>query len=102
MHINIDLDKNFEYVLNKLKKKYGEDFAKLNGISEGQLDLSEFIDKKTFSIFDILPPGLIWKPSSDWLKNTSLKTSVNAIPIFPLFLCFSSATYSISAVSPSL
>ena len=44
MHINIDLDKNFEYVLNKLKKKYGEDFAKLNGISEGQLDLSEFID----------------------------------------------------------
>ena len=44
MKLNLELDKNFEYILLKLKKQYGEDLAKLNGLSEKQLDLTEFID----------------------------------------------------------
>jgi len=44
MIINLDLDKDFENCLNKLKVKYGEDFDYLNGLHESQLNFSTFID----------------------------------------------------------
>lgn len=44
MNILLDLDKDFERTLETLKEKYGYDFEVINGISQGQLDFSEFID----------------------------------------------------------
>lgn len=44
MNINIKLNKNFTTQLNKLQAEYGEEFAKLNGFSDGQLSFTDFID----------------------------------------------------------
>lgn len=44
MNINIKLSKNFTTTFNKLLAKYGEEFAKLNGLSDSQLDYTDFID----------------------------------------------------------
>lgn len=44
MKINIKLDPDFSYELTKLKSVYGEDFAKLNGLADEQLDYTDFID----------------------------------------------------------
>ena len=42
--INIRLSKNFTTQLNKLNEKYGEEFARLNGLSDGELSYTDFID----------------------------------------------------------
>lgn len=44
MEINIKLDKDFERFLNSMKEKYGEHMLELNGLSEKQLNHTEFID----------------------------------------------------------
>jgi len=44
MKINIKLDPDFSYEFTKLKSKYGEDIAKLNGLADSQLDYTDFID----------------------------------------------------------
>ena len=44
MKINIKLDPDFSYELTKLKAKYGEEFSKLNGLADEQLDYTDFID----------------------------------------------------------
>lgn len=44
MNINIRLNKNFTTQLNKLQAEYGEDFAKLQGLSDEQLSFTDFID----------------------------------------------------------
>lgn len=44
MKINIKLDPDFSYELTKLKSMYGEEFAKLNGLADEQLDYTDFID----------------------------------------------------------
>ena len=44
MKINIKLDPDFSYELTKLKSQYGEEFAKLNGLADEQLDYTDFID----------------------------------------------------------
>ena len=44
MKINIKLDPDFSYELTKLKSVYGEEFAKLNGLADEQLDYTDFID----------------------------------------------------------
>ena len=44
MKINIKLDPDFSYELTKLKRIYGEEFAKLNGLADEQLDYTDFID----------------------------------------------------------
>ena len=43
-NIVIKLNKNFTTQLNRLQEKYGEEFARLNGISDTQLNFTEFID----------------------------------------------------------
>lgn len=43
-NIVIKLNKNFTTQLNRLQEKYGEDFARLNGLSDTQLNFTEFID----------------------------------------------------------
>ena len=44
MNINIRLSKNFTTQFNKLQEKYGEEFAKLQGLSDEQLSFTDFID----------------------------------------------------------
>ena len=44
MKINIKLDEDFSYELSKLKRTHGEELAKLNGLSDKQLDYTDFID----------------------------------------------------------
>ena len=43
-NINIKLNKNFTTQFNKMQEMYGEEFAKLNGLSDGQLSHTDFID----------------------------------------------------------
>lgn len=43
-NINIKLSKNFTTQLNKLQIEYGEEFARINGLSEDQLNFTSFID----------------------------------------------------------
>lgn len=44
MKININLDNDFEKQIGKLKEKYGDEIAKINGFSDDQLDYTCFID----------------------------------------------------------
>ena len=44
MDIALKMSKNFQTQLNKLYGEYGEDFAKLNGLSDRQLNFNDFID----------------------------------------------------------
>lgn len=44
MDINVRLNKNFTTAFNKMKAKYGEEFERLNGFSDGQLSYTDFID----------------------------------------------------------
>lgn len=44
MDINIRLKKNFATQFNRLNEKYGEDFAKLNGLDDSKLSFTDFID----------------------------------------------------------
>lgn len=44
MEINVKLYQPFVTCLNKLKKKYGEEFEKLNGLHNDQLSFTDFID----------------------------------------------------------
>lgn len=44
MEVTINLDKDFERFVNAMKEKYGEHMLELNGLSERQLNHTEFID----------------------------------------------------------
>lgn len=44
MEINVKLDRNFTKAFNKMREKYGDDFLKINGFSNNNLNLSGFID----------------------------------------------------------
>ena len=44
MNINIKLSKNFTTAYNKMQEVYGEEMAKINGFSDGQLSYTDFID----------------------------------------------------------
>lgn len=44
MNVNIKTNKNFTTHLNKMKDKYGEEFEKLNGLHENNLNYGDFID----------------------------------------------------------
>lgn len=45
MNINIELKKNFINAYNKMQNEYGEDLARINGFSDGQLSYTDFIDQ---------------------------------------------------------
>ena len=45
--IDIKLGKNFTTQLNRLQEKYGEEFAKINGLSDDNLNFTNFIDTFT-------------------------------------------------------
>lgn len=68
----IKLSKNFTTQLNKLREKYGEDFEKLNGISDRQISLTDFID-------NFIDKDTIADASADASSNVSRKTMVTLI-----------------------
>lgn len=45
--VNIATSKNFTTTLNKLVENYGEDFEKLNGLHESQMNYGDFMDSFT-------------------------------------------------------
>ena len=45
--INLDLDADFVRALNRLKRKYGEDFERMNGFHNDNLNFTTFIDNFT-------------------------------------------------------
>lgn len=47
MDIKISPNKNFVSCINRLEKKYGEQFLRLNGFSNDKLNFSEFISRFT-------------------------------------------------------
>lgn len=47
MEIKINLNKNFVAAVNRMEKKYGDKFLRLNGFSNDNLNFSEFIDRFT-------------------------------------------------------
>ena len=47
MDVGIKLNKNFVAAINRMEKKYGEKFLRLNGFGNENLNFSSFIDRFT-------------------------------------------------------
>ena len=47
MEINVNLNKNFVAAINRMEKKYGDNFVRLNGFGNTNLNFSTFIDRFT-------------------------------------------------------
>ena len=75
-NINIKLNKNFTTQFNKLQVEYGEDFAKLNGLSDGQLSFTDFIDAfiDTETVADASVDG------NANVGNKDMRTLMNEMP----------------------
>ena len=76
MNINIRLSKNFTSRINKLNEEYGEEFARLNGLSDGELSLTDFID-------NFIDTETVADASIDSSSNVSTKhmnTLLNEMP----------------------
>lgn len=74
--INIRLNKNFTTQLNKLNEKYGEEFARLNGLSDDELSFTDFID-------NFIDTETVADASIDSSSNVSTKymnTLMNEMP----------------------
>lgn len=63
MHIELQVNKDFERFLEELRRKYGEEFEFINGIHSSQLDYSQFLQKFV---------------SNDTLADTSIDPNANA------------------------
>ena len=76
MNINVRLSKNFTTQLNKLNEKYGEEFARLNGLSDAELSYTDFID-------NFIDTETVADASIDSSSNVSTKymnTLMNEMP----------------------
>jgi ribonucleoside-triphosphate reductase len=75
-NINIKLNKNFTTQYNKLQAEYGEEFAKLNGLSDGQLSFTDFIDAfiDTETVADASVDG------NANVGNKDMRTLMNEMP----------------------
>lgn len=63
MHIELQVNKDFERFLEELRRKYGEEFELINGIHSSQLDYSQFLQKFV---------------TNDTLADTSIDPNANA------------------------
>ena len=73
---NVKLKKNFTTQLNKLNEKYGEEFARLNGLSDDELSFTDFID-------NFIDTETVADASIDSSSNVSTKymnTLMNEMP----------------------
>lgn len=66
MNIEVKLNKDFERALDAMKEKYGEDFEKLNGFHESNLNYSDFVD------------GFIDRNNKKALADTTIDGNANA------------------------
>lgn len=76
MNINIRLKKNFATQFNKMAEMYGEEFAKLNGLSDDQLSLTDFIN-------NFIDTETVADASVDGNSNVShkdMRTLMNEMP----------------------
>ncbi len=71
MDYSIKLNKNFVAALNRLEKKYGKNFVKINNFDNDSLNYSSFIDSFVDSKQDLA--DISANPSA----NTSAKDVVN-------------------------
>lgn len=71
MDFNIKLNKSFVAALNRLEKKYGQTFLKINGFDNSNLNFSDFIDG--FVDKEAALADLSINPSA----NSSLKDIIN-------------------------
>lgn len=74
--IVVRLNKNFTTQFNRLQEKYGEEFAKLNGLSDDQLNFTEFID-------NFIDTNTVADVSVDGNANVSHKDMVTMINEMP-------------------
>lgn len=63
MHIELQVNKDFERYLEELRRKYGEEFELINGVHSSQLDYSQFLQKFV---------------TNDTLADTSIDPNANA------------------------
>lgn len=74
--LNVKLSKNFTTQLNKLNEEHGEEFARLNGLSDGELSFTDFID-------NFIDTETVADASIDSSSNVSTKymnTLMNEMP----------------------
>ena len=69
MDISLKLNKNFIACINNLKKKYGEEFEKINGFHNSNLNFTDFIDN--FIDQKVVADSTIDSNSNSSLKNIS-------------------------------
>ena len=74
--ITIKLNKNFQTQLNRLNEKYGEDFAKLNNLSDNDLDFTDFINN--FVIEDTVADASVDGNANVGQKD--IATMINEMP----------------------
>ena len=76
MNVNIKLQKNFTTQFNKMLENYGEEFAKLNGLSEEQLSFTDFINNfiDTETVADASVDG------NANVSNKDMRTLMNEMP----------------------
>lgn len=67
MEIRCNLNKNFVAAINRMQKKYGTDFLKLNGFSNDNLNFSETIDK--FAKGNDKVVDLMFNPSANMARK---------------------------------
>ena len=75
-NINIKLNKNFTTQFNKLQVEYGDEFARLNGLSDAQLSFTDFIDAfiDTETVADASVDG------NANVGNKDMRTLMNEMP----------------------
>lgn len=76
MQINVKLNKNFTTQFNKLLVEYGDEFSKLNGLSEEQLSFTDFIQNfiDTETVADASVDG------NANVGNKDMRTLMNEMP----------------------
>lgn len=75
--IHIGLTRNFTTMYNRLQAEYGEEFARINGFADEQLNYTDFIDN--FIDEDTVADASPTDPSSN-VKNKDARTLANEMP----------------------
>ena len=75
--IHIGLNRNFTAMYNKLQNEYGEEFARINGFDDAQLNYTDFIDNfiDTETVADASPTD-----GSSNVKSKDARTLANEMP----------------------
>ena len=85
--IHISLTRNFTAMYNKLQNEYGEEFARINGFDDAQLNYTDFIDNfiDTETVADASPTD-----GSSNVKNKDARMAKHIIAQYGGPFCISS------------